>query len=436
FKLRQGVKWHDGTPFTAADVKATYDRLLNPEVKARRCGAAVRPFVDSVETVDDHTVRFNLKYPAAPFIPTIASAWCRIAAKHVLEKFGDLQSAEAQIGTGPFKFKRYERDSVVEWVRNDDYYNKDLPYLDGVKVFIIKDKSRQLAASKAGQVQLWSPWPPMSKSQADELRNARGDKVDLYQGPINALWAMHLNQNVEPFDKADIRRAVHLALNRQELIEKALEGSGVPCAVVDPKLYGKNGLPMEEVLKLPGCRADKTADIEEAKKLVAKHYPDGVDFELVTRTVGNYVDRTQLIAADLRKIGLRANIKTYESAAGYAAYAQQNYQAIAAQDTAMYVPDASGVFSILYIKGAGRNWSNWVDETVNKLADQALRETNEDKRAALYHELQRYLLTEDNVTIPVAWVEGWFFNDKRVKGFKLANTVYDNNTAQSIWLEK
>lgn len=436
FKLRKGVTWHDGKPFTADDVKATYDRLLNPKVKARRCGSLVRPLLNSVAVVDSQTVKFDLKFASATFVPSVASAWCRIAAKHVLEKYGDLQSAAAQIGTGPFKFKRYERGSVIEWERNPHYYNPKLPYLDGVKQYVLKGAARQLAAAKAGQIHVWDTWPPMNKSAADELRNARGDKVNIYTWPINVLWVVHLNTTKAPFNNKDLRRAVHLALNRQELFKKAFEGAGTPCAVLDPKLYGEWALPLDELNKIPGCRPDKTADLAEAKRLVQKHYPNGVDFEIVTRTVGNYVDRIQLVTAELKKIGLRGKIKTYESAAGYGVYGKGDFQVIGTQDTAMFIPDPSIVFSILYVEKAGRNWVKWVDPKMNEWAEAALRETDQAKRRALYHKMQRYLLTEDNAAVPVGWVEGWFFNNKKLKNYRRANTVYDNNTFMNVWLEK
>jgi peptide/nickel transport system substrate-binding protein len=436
FELRKGVKWHDGKPFTADDVKATYDRLLDPKVKARRCGSLVRPLVKSVSVVNSHEVQFDLKFASATFVPSVASAWCRIAAKHVLAKHGDLQSAKAQIGTGPFKFKRYERGSIIEWERNPNYYNPKLPYLDGVKQFVLKGSARQLAAAKAGQIHLWATWPPMSKSAADELRSARGDKVKLYTWPINVLWAVHLNTAKAPFNNKDLRRAVHLALNREALFKKAFEGAGTPCAILDPKLYGDWALPMDELQKIPGCRADKTKDIAEAKRLVKKHHPNGVDFEIVTRTVGNYVDRIQLVAAELKKIGLRGKIKTYESAAGYGVYGKGDFQVIGTQDTAMFIPDPSIVFSILYVEKAGRNWVKWNNPKINKWADAALRETDTAKRRKLYHDMQRYLLTEDNPAVVVGWVEGWFFNDKKLKNYRRANTVYDNNTFMNVWLEK
>jgi ABC-type transport system substrate-binding protein len=152
--------------------------------------------------------------------------------------------------------------------------------------------------------------------------------------------------------------------------------------------------------------------------------------------VGNYVDRIQLVVADLKKIGLRGTIKTYESAAGYGVYGKGDFQVVGTQDTAMFVPDPSIVFSILYVKEAGRNWAGWNDAKMNGWAEAALRETDKAKRREMYHDMQRYLLTEDSAAVSVGWIEGWFFNDKKLMNYRLANTVYDNNTFVNVWLKQ
>ena len=436
FKLRQGVKWHDGKPFSSADVMATFDRVLNPQVKSARCGPVMRPIVERVTAPDANTVRFELKFAAGTFIPGLASAWCRIAAKHVLEKFGDLQSPEAQIGTGPFKFKRYERGSVVEWERNPDYFIPGLPYLDGVRQYVLVGRPRQVAAAKAGQIHLWDTWPPMSPSEAREIQSTRGDAVETYKWSISTVWTLHLNSSKPPFDNKDLRRAVNLALDRHELMQKAFEGDGVPCALLEPATSGPFALTMDDLLKMPGCRKDKSQDLAEAERLVKKHHPNGVDVEIAIRTVGNYIDRAQVVADQLRKIGIRGTIKTWEGAAGFAAYARGEYQLIAAQDHAMFLPDPSGIFSLVYVENAGRNWAKWNDPQVNKLANEGLRETNQAKRAQLYHRLQRYLMSEDTPAPVVGWIEGWFFRDKKMKNYNPANTIYDNSTFMKVWLER
>jgi peptide/nickel transport system substrate-binding protein len=436
FHLRKGVKWHDGQPFSAADVKATFDRILHPDFKSPKCGAGLKPMVQAVEIVDPTTVQFRLKFAAAPFVPVLASAWCRVAAKHVLEKFGDLNRPDAQIGTGPFRFKRYERGNVIEWERNKDYFLPGLPYLDGVRQYVLTAAATQLAAAKAGRVMLWDTWPPMKKTQADELARARGTEVDITQVSINTLWLVYLNAERPPFNNPDLRRAVFLALDRQELVGKALEGAGVPCALLDPKLVGDFALPLDEVAKLPGCRQPKDQDVAEAKRLVEKHHPGGLDIEVAIRSVGNYLDRAQLVLSQLRKAGIRGTLKSHESAAGYAVFGKGDFALIAAQDRSMDTPDPESLFSVIYATNAGSNYGRYSDPRVDDLAGRALRESSRDKRKQLYWELQRHILQSPTAAVPVAWVEGWFFVDKKVQGYRSALTTYDNNTFMKVWLRE
>jgi peptide/nickel transport system substrate-binding protein len=436
FNLRKGVKWHDGQPFTAADVKATFDRILKPDFKGPKCGASLKPIVASVELADPSTVQFRLKFATPAFLPSLASAWCRVAAKHVLEKYGDLDRPEAQIGTGPFKFKRYERGNMVEWEKNKDYFVPGLPYLDGVKQYILVGGPTQLAAAKAGKVLLWDTWPPMRKTQADELQRARGNDVEIYQWPINTVYVVYMNTTKPPFNEPDMRRAVNLAVDRQDLVAKALEGAGVPCAILDPKLVGDFALPLDEVQKAPGCRQPKDADVAEAKRLVEKHHPGGLDIEIAFRAAGNYADRAQLLVAHLRKIGIRGTLKSYESAAGYAVYGKGDFTMIATQDRAMDTTDPSNVFHIVYTTEAGSNYARYSDPKIDDLANRALRETNHDKRKQLYWELQRHILSSAPGAIAVGWVEGWFFKDKKMMNYKPAPTAYDNNTFMKVWLKE
>ena len=434
FHLRKGVKWHDGQPFTSADVKATFDRVLNPNFQSPRCGSMLKPVVASMEAVDPHTVQFTLKFPAAPFISYIGSAWCRIAAKHVLEKHGDLTKPEAQIGTGPFKFKRYERGSVVEWEKNKDYFVQGVPYLDGVKQYILVGVPTQVAAAKAGRIHMWDTWPPMRKTDAEEVKRARGAEVDVTQNSINTIFLVYMHTQKPPFNNPDLRRAVNLAIDRQELFSKALEGAGVPCALLDPKLVGDYALPLDEVQKLPGCRQPKDQDIAEAKKLVEKHHPNGLDVEAVIRTVGGYSDRAQLILSQLRKIGIRGTLKTYESAAGFAVYGKGDFVFIASQDRAMVTSDPGDLFSLVYTTPAGSNWGKWSDPKIDDLTDRGLKEPDRAKRRQIYHEIQRAILTGAPSALPIGWIEGFHFVDKKVRGYKFSPTIYDNNTMMKVWL--
>ena len=188
--------------------------------------------------------------------------------------------------------------------------------------------------------------------------------------------------------------------------------------------------------RLPGCRRRKDADLAEAAQLVAKHYPNGVDVDVVTRALGSYVDRLQLVLGDLQRVGIRGRSRVYESGAGFVAFAKGDFDVIGVQDTGMVLTDPSSVFSVLFTTQAGRNWERWSDPRVDRLADQALRESDASRRIDLYHRIQRHLLVEDTGAIPMGWVEGWYFLDPRVRDYRPALTIYDANTFASVWLSR
>jgi peptide/nickel transport system substrate-binding protein len=435
FHLRRGVKWHDGKPFSAADALYSLRRIINPDVRSPRCGSLLRPLVQSVEAPDDFTITIRLKFPTTVLLPALASAWCKILPKHILERDGDLTRPSSQIGTGPFKLKKYVRGSVIEWERNPDYFIKGLPYLDGVKQFIIKSRPTQIAAIKAGKVDFWYSWPPLNKKQIEEIRKARKDLI-YRESASNGISQLHMNAAKPPFNNPDMRRAVNLAIDRQEIAAKAYDGMATPCAILDPQTFGDYALPLEEVLQTPGCRQPKDEDLAEAKRLVAKHYPNGLDLEVAVRSVGNYVDIASLVIQQLKRIGIRGTLKTYESAAGFAAYARGDFTIIGAQVTALTFADPSAPFTLVWTTKSPRNYGRLPMPKLDELYQKGLRELDPEKRKAIYHEYQRQILYGDTPVVTFGWPRGPWFMAKKLRGWSPGPTVYDNASYHSVWIEK
>jgi peptide/nickel transport system substrate-binding protein len=437
FHLRHGVKWHDGEPFTAADVKASLDRVTSPDFRSPRCGTMLKPMVERTDIVNEHTIKVRVKFATPIFLPTLASAWCRIVPKHILDRDGDLTQPKSVIGTGPFKFKRYVRGNVIEWERNKDYYNPKLPYLDGVKQFVLKERATQVAAAKAGQIMLWNVGPPMRKGEGEEVRQARGDTAEVFLWPTGAIGVVYMHHEKPPFDNPEVRRAIYLAVDRQEIFARAYEGSGTPCVFLDPQLYPEYALPLEEVQQGLGCRQPKEADIAEAKRLIDKHVPGGFDLDVVVRALGPfYTDPAQLIVQQLRAIGIRGTLRTMESAAGFAAYARGDFHFIGGQGTLVNSPDVHDPFAFIFQSKGGRNYSHYHDAKIDELIERGLRETDQSKRPAIYKELQRYLLTQPLPQFTLGWYSGWFYIDKRVRNFKPAKLQYESLTHTTLWLAK
>ena len=435
FHLRRGVKWHDGEPFSSADVVHSLQRIIDPDVRSPRCGSLLRPLVKSVEAPDDVTVKVHLKFPTTIVLPALASAWCKILPKHILERDGDMTRPSSQIGTGPFKLKKYVRGNIIEWERNPDYFIKGLPYLDGVKQFIIKPRPTQMAALKAGKVDFWYSWPPLNTKQIEEIRKARKDLIYRQSTP-NGISQVHMNTTKPPFDNADMRRAVNLAIDRQQIAQKGYDGFIIPCAILPKEAFGDYAIPIEEVLQSPGCRQPKEADLAEAKRLVAKHYPDGLDIEVAVRSVGNYVNVASLLIQQLKKVGIRGKLKTWESAAGFAAWAQGNFTLIGVQVTAMTFMDPSAPFTLTYTTKSPRNYGRLPLPELDALYDKGLREQDEEKRQAIYHEYQRLILRGDSPIVTYGWSFGPWFMAEKLKGWSPGPTVYDNASYHGMWIEK
>lgn len=435
FQLRRGVKWHDGQPFTAADVKASLDRITDPAFHSPRCGTMLKPLLDRTDVVDDHTVRVRLKFATPIFLPSVASAWCRIAPKHVLERDGDLTQPKSVIGTGPFKFKRYLRGSVIEWERNPAYYNPKLPYLDGVKQFILKERATQVAAAKSGQILLWNVGPPMRAGEAEEVKQVRGEQADVYLWPTGAIGVVYMHHEKPPFDKPEVRRAIHLAIDRQDIYKRAYEGSGTPCVILDPQLFPEYALPIEEVNQTPGCRQPKEQDLAEAKRLIDLYAPGGFDLDVVVRALGPfYTDPAQLMIQQLRDIGVRGTLRTMESAAGFAAYARGDFHFIGGQGTLINSPDVHDIFGSIFQSQGGRNYSHYADPKIDELIARGLQENDAVKRKEIYWELQRYILSQPLPQLTLGWYSGYFYVDKRVRNFKPSKLQYEGLTHANVWL--
>jgi peptide/nickel transport system substrate-binding protein len=329
------------------------------------------------------------------------------------------------------------RDDIIEWERNENYYNSELPYLDGVKQFVLKERSTQVAAAKAGQILLWNVGPPMRKGEAEELQQARGDSAEVYLWPTGAIGAVYMHHEKAPFDNPEIRRAIHLTIDHHDIFARAYEGSGTPCVILDPQLFPDYALSVEELDQTPGCRQPKDEDVAEAKRLMQQNAPNGFDLDVVVRALGPfYTDPAQLIVQQLRAIGIRGTLRTMESAAGFAAYARGDFHFIGGQGTLINSPDVHDPFSFIFHSKGGRNYSHYADAKIDELMDRGLRETDAAKRQAIYQELQRYILSQPLPQLTLGWYSGWFYVDKRVRNFKPSKLQYEGLTHAKLWLAK
>src|SRR2546425_5171498 len=211
FKIRQGIKFHDGSALTAADVKATYDKLVFPPEGVRSVRQNAYSAVTSIEAPDPSTLVFKLKHASASLLDNLASPWNVIYPKKYLDKDPNYFKANV-VGSGPFKFKSYTRGSTFEGERNPDYFVKDRPYLNGYKFFISTETSVRAAAIRSGRAYI--EFRDLPNADVDAIKKQLGDKVVVQDVPATGQFGIAVNHTLKPFNDIRVRKALTLAFDR------------------------------------------------------------------------------------------------------------------------------------------------------------------------------------------------------------------------------
>src|SRR5712672_21575 len=298
FKIRQGVKFHDGRPLTAADVLASWRKIIVPPegiVSPRQSNFMM---VDKIEAPDPSTIVFRLKFATDAFLPALADPFAWIYSKAKLDQ--DIHWYEKNIlGSGPFKFVEYETGQSISGVRNPDYYHQGLSYLDGFKgIFADKQATRVDAIRSDRAAVEFRGFPPTVR---DELKAALGDKIAVQTSDWNCGGLITPNYNRKPFDDPRVRRALTLALDRwhtaPELSKIALVrtvgGVTFPGSPLAPT--------KEELQQIAGYWPDIEKSRAEAKRLLKEAGAENLSFELLNRSTdqpykyyGNFEDEKEV----------------------------------------------------------------------------------------------------------------------------------------------
>ncbi|HEV8308631.1 MAG TPA: ABC transporter substrate-binding protein [Methylomirabilota bacterium] len=293
-KLRPGVRFHDGNPFTARDVKATFERVQDPERKMPLRGNHLK--IKRVEVVDDHTVKFHTDGPYPLFVERLTSL--TMQSEKVIREKGHDWMQENPVGTGPYKLVRWDRKREHLLVRNDDYWGPK-PYFKYVRVRIIPEQATQIAELISGGVDIIKSVPP---DQMDTINKSGSARVST--SPILRTAFLQFDQAARggpnPFTDRRVRQAANLAADMDAIIKHVLNGLGDRVAtVVNPMAFGFDS----------GLKPYRP-DHERAKKLLAEAgHPNGFDVRFQTGLEGTEpgaLQTNEAIVADLAKVGIRA----------------------------------------------------------------------------------------------------------------------------------
>src|SRR6266704_1521356 len=216
FKLRQGAKWHDGKPFTAKDVKCTWDMLQGKSADKLRLNPR-KPWylnLEEVVTNGDFEVSFRLKRPQPAFVALLASGWSPVYPCHVPAR--DMR--QHPIGTGPFKFVEFKPNEHIKVTRNPDYWKKDRPYLDGIEYTIIRDPSTAALAFVSGKFDMTFPYE-LTVPQYNDMRGQMPQAICEVTPVGGVNGHLLINRDNPPFNNPDLRRAMALSIDRKTFVD-------------------------------------------------------------------------------------------------------------------------------------------------------------------------------------------------------------------------
>lgn len=390
FKLRQGVKFHDGRPFTSRDVLYTTRYVMNPDLESP--GAAVLEIVDlaQLQAPDDYTVVFGLKQPHADF-PLLLLHYSMYI---IPDGIGDAIDTTG-IGTGPFKLKQFAPDGTTIVVANDEYWDGK-PGLEAIEMVGIADGEARTSALLADQID----YNDIAPETAELVR--RNENYVLNSLPAGRWLVMVMRADTAPFDDPKVRMAMKLVVDREAMVKTVLSGFG--------QVAGDHSVwPGDQYF----LKIDRPQDIARAKQLLAEAgYPNGLDVTLYTSSIDSYMIPMTVAYKEMAALaGINVEIKQ-ESADGYW------------NDIWMQKPfccsswgerQADQVLNEVYRSSASWNETFWNNAEFDSLLDQARRELDFEKRKAIYQQAQQLLADDGGAIIP-------FFTDdlsaahKRVRG--------------------
>ena len=428
FRINDGIRWWDGETLDAEDVAFSINRMIEPEEPRPRSGI-IRTYVETAEAVDPSTVKVSLKYPAAAYLSYMASDYMKIVSPHAIEAGLDINNFDNVMGSGPFRPTEFKQGDVVRYERNEDYFKGELPYFDGIDSFIIVDNARAIAAFLAEQVHMCNfPYCDFILEEFLQLESDGADILEIWwEAPSIIGWG-NLNVNSYPLDNPNVRRAIYLAIDRQEIINAVGGPQELSIGSPFPPSYSRTE---EEILQIPGFRvgADGNkdpADLEEARRLLAEAgFPNGEGFpkmDMVIRTVvAVYADMGAIIKQQLRdNLGIEdIDLRLMESAAGLQAYRQGEWD-MAAQFVGLISTDPEDILQQVYNEQGAWNWSRWTSNEYEELFQSQSEEQDPTTRREKLRELELYLYETPKHAIELFWKKHAWVISKKIGGFEAA----------------
>src|SRR6516162_8502244 len=381
FKLREGVTWHDGKPFTAKDVKCTFD-LLQDKAQDKFRKNPRRDLFNNIADVTvngDYEVVLHLKRPQPSLLAMIASGYTPMYPCHLTPA----QMRTHPIGTGPYKFVEFKQNESIKLARNDNYWKKGLPYLDGVEFTIISNREKP------------------------------------------------------PFDSIELRKAMALALDRKSFIDIIFQGQADAGGTLLPPPEGVWGMPPEMLKTIPGY-GDVNKDREQARAIMAKlgYGPNNpLKIKVSTRNLATYRDPAVVLIDQLKTINIDAELDLVESSQWFAKIARNDYS-VGLNLTGNGVDDPDQAFYENYACGSERNYTHYCNKELEALFDKQSVETDIEKRKKMVWDIDKKL--QEDVARPILMHarSGTCWKPYVKNMTIMSNSAYNGYRYEDVWLDK
>ena len=434
FTLRQGVTWHDGKPFTAADVKCTWDLLIETSSDKLRVNPRRLAYInlERVSINGDFAVTFHLKQAQPAFPMLLASGNSPVYPCHVPAR----EMRTHPIGTGPFKFAWFRANESIRVTRNENYWKKDRPFLDGIEYTIIRDQATANLAFIAGKFDMTFPFlltPQMRNNIMSQSPTAICETAPV--GGINRL--LIINRDNPPFDNPELRRAMALSLDRQAFIDIVAEGDGEIGGVLQPPPGGLWGMNQEQMKDLPGYGPDVKQNREQARAIMRKlgYGPDNrLKIKVFTRDLSYFKPSAILLIDQLREVWFDAELDSVETTAFTPRFNRKDFAVgLYGQGSG---PDPDPTLALLYGCGSIQNPDGYCSANMDTLIAQKSAEADPERRRHMVWAIERRL-AEENARPILFYSNGGTCWKPDVKGVTImSNSIFNGNRREDIWLDR
>jgi peptide/nickel transport system substrate-binding protein len=431
FKLTPNVTFHDGSPMTSADVKATYDRMRNPPTGVVSTRQATFIDIDTIETPDPLTVVFKMKNPNPAMLEHFASPWNWIYSAKLLA--ANPNGPRTMInGTGPFRFGEHVRGSHITGTRNDKYHRQGRPYLDGFRGVFMTQPAAMMNALQGGQVM--AEFRGISPAERDRLVQVMGDKIRIEESSWTLNLMVVFNTEKKPFDDVRVRRALHLAIDRRA----GAQGLARTATLRDPGGLVRPGSPFAmkdaDLLKVPGFGRDIAAARAEARKLLREAGVPNLTFVLHNRNLAQpYTPAGIFLVDQWRQIGVNVEHRQSETSPYLAGMSSGNFD-VAVDFSNLFMDEPSlALAKYLSFNKAPENRSRAIDAEMDRLYAAQSRERDFQKRFDLIRQFEKRAL-DQAYQVPLLWWHRIVPTHKTVMGWQMSPSHNLGQDLADVWL--